>query len=79
MAMGMRPSIFGCLAGGSLGGSRSRRFFVLGIGFLMVGKLREGKADRHCAHNSSRLILVFRLPKNSDLTTPDSGVITPLP
>jgi hypothetical protein len=37
MVMGMRPPIFGCPAGGSSGGMKSKsRFSVLGIGFLPV-------------------------------------------
>jgi hypothetical protein len=75
--IGMRPSICGCLAGGSLGGKKSKSLFsVLGVSSW---KLRQGIANGHFAHDDARLILVFRPPKNSDLTTLDSGVKTLLP
>ena len=38
MVIGMRPSIFGCLAGGSSEAGKTKLLFsVLGISFLAVG------------------------------------------
>jgi hypothetical protein len=52
---------------------------VLDYDFSGGQRSRQGTADGRRVHGPACLILVFRPPKNSDLTPPDSGVRTPLP
>ena len=48
--------------------------------FLVAkGRGKEMPNNRRRARGLARLILVFRPPKNSDLTSPDSRVRTLLP
>jgi hypothetical protein len=60
MMMGRRPSIFGCPAGGPLGGRKTKSVFsILGIGFLVV-EVEAWEMLMDCARDDARLILVFR-------------------